>query len=90
MVAAVAPSAAAIVAVDVFADADRTAADIAACVLSGVLAGVLLAAGRAGVHTRLTLALVVLRLIRAALAEYLRRVLLAVAGIVPTFKNVLM
>ena len=58
--------------------------------LRGVLTGVLLAAGGAFVYARLTITLVVLRLVRAALAEYLRRVLLAVAGIVAALKNVLM
>ena len=90
MVAAVAPSAAAVVAVDVLPDAARTAANIAACVLRGVLAGVLIAAGGALVHAGFALTLVVLRLVRAALAEYLRRVLPAVAGIMTALKDILM
>ena len=90
MVAAVAPSAAAELTVIVLTDADRSAADIAACMLYGVLTGVLLAAGKALVHARLALALVVLRLVRAAFTEYFRRMLLAVAGIVAALKDILM
>ena len=90
MVAAVAPSAAAEVAVDVFTDADGITADVAACVLRSIRTGVLFAAGETVVYACFTLALVMLRFVWTALAEYLCRVLLAVAGIVSTFKNVLM